>query len=105
MATESASRRTPPSTTCVTFSSRPICATSLRLALKRIAVVRAITPSCPEVVAASSVVTSSVIASLKYSCSESPVRLRNGSTTILSGLPEAAAPAPGTVASTRAMKR
>ena len=76
--TWSPERKTLPSTTASTFSSRAISAKGLRVFLYVMADVREITRSvliCPR-----SVINSSVMPSAKYSCDASPERFSSGST-------------------------
>src|SRR6478609_639796 len=70
--------RTLPSTTWVTLSSRATLGMSTCLSLYMNAVLLEITASAETLLR--SVMMSSVMPSLKYSCSESPLMLANGST-------------------------
>src|SRR5438045_5356357 len=72
--------RTLPSSTWVTFSWLATCRTSTDLALKVNAVLRDTT--CKADTLLKSVMMSSLIPSLKYSCSGSPLMLANGRTQI-----------------------
>ena len=78
MRTRLPERRIVPSTTASTFSLGAISLSGFRVPLYCITEVREITRSAPTL--PSSVITSSVIPSAKYSCSLSPERFSSGST-------------------------